>query len=63
MDRSYAKMQTFAEADNNYEYWSKKSYVERLSAAYFLICSAYGLKHSSKHKLDKTVCVLRKQDS
>lgn len=62
MDRSYSKMQTFAEADNNYLYWSKKTFEERLSAAYFLTCSAYGLEYSTKHKLDKTICVLRKHE-
>jgi len=63
MDRSYAKIQTFSEADNHYEYWSKKTFEERLSAAYYLTCHAYGLEHSSKHKLDKSVCVLRKYEN
>lgn len=60
MDKTFAKAQTFAEADDNKSYWNKKTYEERLNAAYFLICSAYNLSHSNLHSLDKKVCVCRK---
>jgi hypothetical protein len=58
MDKTAFKMQTFEEADNNYGNWEMKSYAERLDAACYLICTAFGIKPSTK--LDRTVFSKRK---
>jgi hypothetical protein len=42
---------------NNVDYWMKKSPRERLAAAWYLICCAYGIEYStsSSLRLDRTV--------
>ena len=55
LDKSYTKAQTFKEADNNLKYWKTKSVAERLSAAWYLTCLAYGLDPEKEHRLDPTV--------
>jgi len=60
LDKSYAKAQSFAEADNQYVYWEKQSVEERLKASWYITCQAYGLEYSTQHKLDKTVHSTRK---
>lgn len=58
MDKTAFKVQTFEEADNHYGDWEKKSYSERLDAAFYLISQAFGVKPSTK--LDRTVFSKRK---
>ena len=60
MDRSYAKMQTVEEADDQLNYWLSKSPKERLSAAWYLICSAYNIEYRNDHRLDRTLATTRK---
>ncbi len=57
-DKTAFKVQTFEEADNHYGDWEKKSYSERLDAAFYLISQAFGVKPSTK--LDRTVFSKRK---
>jgi len=58
MDKTVFKIQTFEEADNHYGKWVNKSYSERLDAAFYLICTAFGIKPSTK--LDRTAFSKRK---
>ena len=63
LDKSYSKSQSFKEADDHSEYWQDQSIEERLRASWYLICQAYGLEYSTKHKLDRTVHLIRKHKS
>ncbi len=58
MDKTAFKVQTFEEADNHYGDWEKKSYSERLDAAFYLISRAFGVQPSTK--LDRTIFSKRK---
>jgi hypothetical protein len=60
LDRHAFKMQTFQEADHTKSYWLKQSPEERLKAAWYLICSAYGLDYNNPPRLDRTVFKARK---
>jgi len=60
LDKSYSKAQSFKEADNQYDYWQQRSVEERLEASWYLTCQAFGLKYSTKHKLDRTIHFTRK---
>ena len=60
LDRSYAKAQSFEDADNQYDFWSKKSVGERLRASWYLTCQAYGLEYRTDHKLDRSIHSMRK---
>ena len=60
LDKTFGLAQTFAEADNNRAYWLQKDVSERLSAAWYLICKAYGIDPENPPGLDKTVFSMRK---
>jgi len=60
LDKTYAKAQTFREADSNQKYWKTKTYAERLRAAWYLTCMAYGLDPNKTHRLDRSVHSYRK---
>jgi len=42
------------------KYWGEKSIEERLQAAWYLTCKAYGLDPEKPLRLDKTVFSMRK---
>lgn len=58
LDKTVFKAQTFEEADNHFGFWESKTTKERLDAAGYLICMAFGVKPSTK--LDRTVFSKRK---
>ena len=60
LDKSYFKKQSLKEADNNRKYCLSKTPMERLNAAWYLTCHAYGIDPSKEHKLDKTIFSKRK---
>ena len=60
LDKSYSRSQSFKKADNHSEYWKTQSVEERLRVSWYLICQAYGLEYSTKHKLDRAVDSTRK---
>ncbi len=60
LDRAKFKTQTFKEADNQFNYWRKKSVKERLTAAYYLISIAYNFKLNNPPRLNKTIFSTRK---
>lgn len=60
LDRNAFKIQSFAEADNTTAYWRKQKPEERLKAAWYLICSAYGLDPTNPPRLDRTHFSMRK---
>ena len=60
LDRTFGKAQTFAEADNNTDYWRQKDAKERLQAAWYLISCAYGFDLDNPPRLDRTVFSMRK---
>jgi len=62
LDKKAFAINTFAQADNNRAYWLKKTPKERLDAAWYLSCIAYGLDPRKKHKMDKTFFRIRKRD-
>lgn len=61
LDRTAFKIQTFEEADNDRNYWLSKTPWERLLAAWFLSCTAYGLDPEKPQKLDRTAFSIRKR--
>jgi hypothetical protein len=58
MDKTAFRLQTFEEANNHYGEWINKSTDDRLDAACYLICMAFGVKPTTK--LDITVFSKRK---
>lgn len=54
LDRTKFRMQSFREADIEIEYWSEKSYLERLEAAYYLISTAYCFGNEDFPRMDRT---------
>ncbi|HMO39041.1 MAG TPA: hypothetical protein PKC76_18665 [Saprospiraceae bacterium] len=60
LDRTAFSIQTFAEAARQRACWLTRSPRERLAAAWYLICSAYNLDRSKRHRLDRTVFSMRK---
>lgn len=60
LDRTQFKKQSFKEADIQTQFWSKKSYAERLYAALYLIGIAYQFDISSPPRLDRTQFKIRK---
>ncbi len=53
-------MQSFREADNSLDYWSNKTYEERLNAAWYLISCAYDFPLAEPPKLDRNFFSFRK---
>jgi hypothetical protein len=62
LDRTKFAKKSFAEADNDRQYWLTKSYGERWKAAWYLSCMAYGLDPNENHKLDRTKISKRKRE-
>ncbi|MCB0645045.1 MAG: hypothetical protein KDC49_00175 [Saprospiraceae bacterium] len=60
MDRVFHMSGKLEDLKNDTSYWLKKSPFERLAAAYYLTCSAYGLEYRADHKLDRSVYGSRK---
>ena len=60
LDRTVFKMQTFEEADMQYEYWEKQSIEERFRAAFYLNSIAYSFDLNNPPRMDKTVFFMRK---
>lgn len=63
LDRTAFRIISFEEKGKNRGYWLNKSGLEKLSAAWYLICSAYNISYSADHKLDRTVFKMRKRES
>ena len=61
LDRTKFKAGIAENQTNDREYWLNKTPKERLAAAWYLICSAYGLEYRADHKLDRTVFSMRKR--
>ncbi len=60
LDKTFGKSQSFEEADDNRAYWLQKEPAERLQAAWYLTCCAYGISWSNPPRMDKTVFSMRK---
>ncbi len=60
LDKSAFKIQSFEEADQNFDYWKTKSVEERLKAAYYLISCAYNFPPDDPPKLDREAFSMRK---
>jgi len=61
LDRSAFKIQTFQEATHQRAYWLDKTPKERLAAAWFLVCVAYGLDYAHENRLDRSYFEIRKR--
>jgi hypothetical protein len=62
LDRTKFKASKLEDQENDRDYWLAKSPQERLGAAWYLICSAYGLEYRCDHKLDRTVFSMKKRE-
>lgn len=60
LDRTQFKMQSFEEADMQYDYWKKQSITERLRAATYLISVAFDFDLNHPPRLDRTIFSMRK---
>ena len=60
LDKNAFKVQTFQEADNTRLYWMKQTPSERMKAAWYLICSAYGIDYNNPPRLDRNQFSMRK---
>jgi hypothetical protein len=61
-DKTIFKIQSFVDADNQYNYWSNKSFEDRLAASRELILVAYQLKVIGFPNLDKKVFTIKKRN-
>lgn len=59
LDRSAFTATSAVAANDHVTYWKDKTYKERLEAAFYLICKAYGIDETTK--LDRTVFSMRKR--
>lgn len=59
LDRYAFSVQSFKEASNQRDYWMQKTVIERLAAAWYLVCTAHQLDYHGKHRLDRTVFSIR----
>jgi hypothetical protein len=55
LDKTIFKHQTVQAADQSTDYWKEKTAEERLSAATYLILSAYGMLESGYPPMDKSI--------
>lgn len=60
LDRTAFKIQTFEEAANTRAYWMNQTPEARFRAAWYLICSAYGIDINNPPRLDRTHFSMRK---
>ena len=60
LDRTQFKMQSFEEADMQYDFWKKQSTVERLRAAYYLISVAFDFDIDKPPRMNRTIFSMRK---
>lgn len=59
LDRGAFKIQSQREAAQQRAYWMSKSPKERLAAAWYLICSAYGLDYAQPQPMDRSAFSIR----
>jgi hypothetical protein len=62
LDRTKFKAGKSEDQGNDRAYWLSKTPKERLGAAWYLICCAYGLEYRGDHKLDRTVFSMKKRE-
>ena len=60
LDRTAFKATNAKDADDHVTEWRNKTPRERMEAAFFLICNAYGI--DAKTQMDKTVFSMRKRE-
>lgn len=60
LDRQAFNIQSFEEASKQRDYWMQKTAMERLAAAWYLVCKAYQLDYHGQHRLDRTAFRVRK---
>ena len=60
LDRTVFKIQTFDQSAHTKEYWLKQAPEERWKAAWYLICSAYGIDYQNPPRLDRSQFAARK---
>jgi hypothetical protein len=61
LDRQAFSIQSFESASHQRDYWLSKSPAERLAAAWYLTCVAWGLRPEELPRLDRTLFSMRKQ--
>jgi len=61
LDRTAFAIQSFEAAAHQRVYWLARTPYERLSAAWYLICSAYNLPREQPQRLDRSCFSMRKQ--
>jgi hypothetical protein len=59
LDRQAFSVQSFEEASKQRDYWMQKTAMERLAAAWYLVCTAYQLDYHGQHRLDRTAFSIR----
>jgi hypothetical protein len=62
LDKTAFRIQSFADADNQKDYWLDKSDTDKLGAATYLILSAYGLLSVGFPPMDKRIFSMTKRD-
>lgn len=62
MNKSTYHTFSFAEKDNRRKYWLSKTVPEKLSAAWYLICSAYDINNTADKRIDKKEYKIRNWD-
>jgi uncharacterized protein (UPF0262 family) len=61
LDRNTFCIQSVESAANQRHYWLSKTPLERLNAAWYLICAAWNLDIHAENRLDRTHFSIRKR--
>lgn len=61
LDRTKFKAGKQADQKNDIQYWMRKTPIERLEAAWYLTCCAYGIDVENPPKMDKNVFKMGKR--
>lgn len=59
LDRQAFSIQSFEKASKQRDYWMQRTAMERLAAAWYLVCTAYQLEYQDEHHMDRTAFSVR----
>ena len=60
LDKTFAKAQSFEEAEKSKRFYDNDTLTERLRQSWFLTCAAYGIDYNNPPKMEKKLFSVRK---
>lgn len=62
LDKTAFKQTKLEDQGNNRAYWMSRTPAERLAAAWYLTCRAYGIDPNNPPKMDKSLFRIKSRD-